>query len=687
MKASLNWLKDYIKIEIEPSQLAERLSMIGLAVDAVERVGDDYIFEIDVTTNRPDCLNHIGIARELSALTGKELTLPSTSYREVGLPIEEDVSVEIAYPEGCFRYSARLVRGVKVGPSPSFIRERLQAVGLRPVNNVVDITNYVLLELGHPLHPFDLAKVKEGRIIVRRAKKKETIITLDGVERTLPEGTVVIADPEKAIAIGGIMGGANSEITEGTTDVLIESAYFDPILVRRATQRLGLSTEASYRFERGADPEITLKALDRVCALLEKYAGGEVAPGFIDVYPQKAKEKETIIRLPRLNSFLGIEIPESFVVSVLERLGFKLQKKETGVYQVRIPSFRVDVFREVDLFEEVTRFYGYDRIPSRMPSFTGEEVTTNIKYERERLIRRLLLGAGYYEVMTYSFIAPDENRLFSFHPERELRIQNPISENMAVMRGSMLPGLLNNLRYNLARGKRNIRLFELGRVFFEKEKGELPEERETLGLAITGLTGEKFWKDKEREVDFFDIKGIVELIFNRLTFKDIHFIAKEIPFLHKGQSGVILFEGEEIGRTGLLKPEIAERYEIPPATFVAEFYLDTIYQLPPLEVRYKPLPKFPSVRRDISLIFSEGVSYEMIVSTISSLSIPILTQLRVIDLYRGKGIPEGAKSITLSLYYQHKERTLTEKEVEEANQRIISHLEKELGAKLRFSDG
>jgi phenylalanyl-tRNA synthetase beta chain len=684
MRFSLNWLNDYITVDLKPKELAERLSMIGLAVDAVDRYGDDLIFEVDVTTNRPDCLNHIGIARELSALTGNKVRLPSSQYHEDGAPINNDASVEITYTEGCSRYSARLIRGVKVAPSPSFISDRLQAVGVRPVNNIVDITNYVLLEYGHPLHPFDFAKIKEGRVIVRQAKEGEKIITLDGTERTLSRETIVITDPEKAIGIAGIIGGANSEITETTTDVLIESAYFDPILIRRAAKRLGLSTEASYRFERGADPEITLKALNRVCALLEKYAHGKTTPGFIDLYPRREREKETIIRLNRLNRFLGIEVPEDFVISILERLDFKLKPKKKGVYQVKIPSFRVDVSREVDLFEEVTRFYGYDKIPSRMPPFTGEKVTPNTKLKREKLIRKLLFSAGYSEIMTYSFISPEENRIFNTYPKKELLIQNPISENMALMRVSMLPGILNALRYNFARGQRNIHIFELGRVFFKKSEGELPEERETLGLAITGFTGDKFWAEEQRRVDFFDVKGIIELIFNRVALKKAGFISKENPFLDKTQSGAILFEGNEVGELGLLRPEIAERYELPEETYVAELCLDPLYRLSPVEVSYQPLPKVPLVRRDISLIFTEDVGYEVIVSAISSLSVPILTEVRVIDVYHGKGVPQGSKSITLSLYYKHKERTLTEKEVEEINQRIISHLEKELGAKPRI---
>ncbi len=684
MKYSWNWLKTFIDIDIEPKGLADRLSMIGFGVESLIPSGSDYIFDVEITPNRGDCLSMLGLGREIAALLGKKMTLPLMTYNEIENKTDDLVQVKVEAPDLCPRYCGKVVKGVKIASSPDWLVEKLLAVGLRPINNVVDITNYVLAELGHPLHAFDLNSVMGLEIIIRRARAGERIRTIDGVERMLDSDMLIIADQHRPIAIAGVMGGVNSEITQKTTDIFIESAYFDPPSVRRTSKKLNLSSDASYRFERGTDPHALTKAIERTCHLIQKLCPCEVCDGVIDTNPQPLQPKKTWLRSSRVSSLLGVKVEKRRVEQLLTRLNFDIQRRDEDSWTVTIPSYRRDIEKEIDLIEEVARLYGYDQIPSTMPLWRGEDAGASDWVERERLIRRTMTAAGYYEVINYSFVDDNTDRLFRTEAEEAVRLQNPIAEQMGILRASLLPGMVANLAWNINRGIKNIKIFEIGKVYHLVKGIKRPEERKTLGITATGNFGERYWKDGKREFDFYDLKGVIEFLFHHFGWETLSFAPDNIDFYHPVRTALIRFGHRPIGHMGMLHPQICAQLEIPQNVYMAQLDLEPLLKAEASLVKFQPLPKFPAISRDISLLFDRGISFDVITRWINSLKEDIISEVKIYDLYhQGDNIPKDKVSISLNIQFRHPQRTLTLEEVARTQERLINLLKEKLNAEPR----
>jgi phenylalanyl-tRNA synthetase beta chain len=690
MKISYRWLKELVDIEATPQELRSKLTMVGVAVESITESGDDYIFEMEITSNRPDCLNHIGVAREVAAIYGVPLRLPEAAAPVIEPPEELNYTVEIADPKRCRRYSALVMDQVQVGPSPDWMQKRLEALGLRPVNNIVDITNYVLMEYGHPLHAFDFAKLDGGKIIVRKARTGETIFTLDGKARDLDASMLVIADASKPVALAGIMGGLESEISELTRTILLESAYFDPASVRRTAKRLALSTDASYRFERGADINATVKAIERTSQLIREIAGGKVCGKLVDVYPKPVKTKAVRLRHKRITQLIGVEMEKSFVESTLARLGFQVEPAGAKAWKVTPPSHRVDIGIEADLIEEVTRHYGYDKIPATLPagnvigSFSPAE-------EKERVAGTTLRGLGYNEAINWIFINPDQAAAFRPSGTVPLVITNPISDVDSALRTSLIPSLLKVVTHNLNFKNKNVKIFELGKAYFSE--GEQPGERRMLGLALTGDTTEPYWGAKPEPVNFFHIKGAVEALLGQWRIGNYEIRpAEDLTYFHPYIAGRIYHNGRPIGSLGRLHPSIQEEQKLEQEIFLAEIDMEEILKLETPEPLYERLPRFPAIDRDISFVVDDKVQYEDIRRAILGPyrvvekpgdSIEPIREVKIFDVYRGEHLPSGKKSLSIRIRLQHPERTLTREEADEFTATIRNLLQTQFNAELR----
>lgn len=713
MKISYNWLKELVDVDLAPPDLAVKLTMAGLAVDAVEHHGDDSILEFDLTSNRPDCLSHLGIAREAAAVLGKTMRPPEAKIIESKTKTSDVTSVEILAPALCPRYTARVIRGVKIGPSPDWLVKRLEVLGQRSLNNVADITNYVMLEMGQPLHAFDLHQLRGERIVVRTAGSGEKITTLDGEERDLSPEMLVIADAERPVALAGIKGGEDSGITEMTADVLLEAAYFAPAQVRATSKALGLSTEASYRFERGTDPEIVAKASDRAAALIAEIAGGEVLGGLVDVYPTKPARDWIGFRRSRYMVLTGLQIELGEAERIMRSLGFSVEADiENDRLRAMPPSWRVDVSIEEDLIEEVARIAGYDKLKNTLPGGAG--AGAYLPGEDARRAARLTLTAlGYNEAISFSFVNGETDEMLSeVGAVPRLALLNPIDETQAHMRVTLLGGLLDALERNFNHGARNVRLFEIGNCFMDdlrerplemerlgkvavcrmsNARSELgrPLEMERLGIVATGARNEDDWQAAVSSnggvsIDFYDLKGAIESVAEAMGLLDLEFEPLEAcDFLHPGRRAEVLLGAEEIGVVGQLHPRIAARYKFKQPVFVADLNLRAMLLADRAKVRYHPLPKFPTVVRDLALLIDTGVQFASVERAIKELKIPELTGVKLFDLYAGKELPPGKHSIALSLRYRAADRTLTDEEVNAAHNRVINTLKREFGAEIR----
>jgi phenylalanyl-tRNA synthetase beta chain len=684
MKISYNWLKEFVDFKLSPRDLAAQLTMTGLAVDAVDQHGADFILEFDITSNRPDCLSHLGIAREVAAVTGQSWRVPGKKLPEAPQKTREVTSVEIWNPDLCPRYAARVIRGVKIKPSPAWMVARLEAMGQRSINNVADITNYVLLEQGHPLHAFDFNRLGGRRIIVRTARQGERLITLDGEERALSPAMLLIADAEKAVALAGIMGGADSEISEFTTDVLLESAYFMPHSIRQTARALGMNTEASYRFERGTDYDAVVRACDRAAELIGELAGGQVLGEIIDVYPQKVTRGSAVFRRARYRELTGLEIELSEAERILRALGLQVEADvQMDALRAVAPSWRADLLIEEDLIEEVARISGYDRLRTTLPGTSGAGAYLAGESGR-RGARRTLAAMGYLEAISFSFVNAAADRLLSAAPEAaRLVLNNPIDETQAQMRTTLLAGLLEAVSRNFNHGTRNVRLFEIGKCFSHAD-GERPEEIERLALAATGARNESDWRQASERVDFYDLKGAIEAVGESLGLAGFSFSpTQSFSYLHPGRAAVISLTGREVGCLGQLHPRLAADYKFKQPVFVAELDFGALLAAEPVEVRYRPLPRFPTVVRDLSLLIDEAIAYARLEEAISELGLPELVGFWLFDLYTGKELPPGKRSVALSLRYRAQERTLTEAEIQALHERVVAKLRQEFGAELR----
>lgn len=685
MFISYEWLKELTETRFSPEELRERLTMVGLAIDAVDQHDGDAVLDVEVPSNRPDCLSHVGIAREVAVIENGRMQLPAGEKIKTEGRAESFTSVEIKDPDLCPRYAARLVRGVKIGPSPDWLAKRLETIGQRPINNVADITNYVLHELGQPLHAFDFEKLGGHRIVVRRAAPAEKLKTLDGVERPLTGDMLVIADAEKPVALAGIMGGEESEISTQTKDVLIESAYFNPHSVRQTARQLGMDTEASRRFERGADCEGVLRAQQRCVEMICEIAGGVATDDAIDIYPQPLPERAVGLRPERVPALTSLTVDPNEIVRILTGLGFKPAPKPYTAYYV--PSWRIDVEQEEDLVEEVARHSGYEKIGSELPPSTGsgEYQPSEMK---QRSLRRALNAFGFDEAINFSFIQ-QESRFelipsLAEHENDQPQLANPIIEDAAWMRSTLLPGLLNSVRHNLNHGIRDVKLFETGRIFSISKAGELPHETLALGLVATGGVLEESRAQAERELDFFDLKGALETAVDWMNLSPLTFVPAAVRHLRVGQSAQIKSgDGTVIGTIGRLAENVAASYKFRQPVYVLELDLGALLNGPVKTIQYSPLPRYPSVMRDISLLVNRNVALEEIFAAVGKQQVADCRSVRLVGTYEGANIQSSKRSVTLRLEYRSDERTLRDEEVEEYHSRLTSALLETFGAEQR----
>ncbi|HQK91319.1 MAG TPA: phenylalanine--tRNA ligase subunit beta [Smithellaceae bacterium] len=648
----------------------------------------DTVLDIGITPNRSDCLSMIGIAREAAALTGKKMKMPDVKVRESAQDVSLLSSVTIEDADLCPRYTARLIQNVTIGGTPVWMKTRLEAAGLRAINNVVDVTNFVMLEMGQPLHAFDFRFLEEGRIVVRKSKPGEEFISLDEKSRLLPENTLLICDGKKPVAIAGIMGGLNSEVKEDTRTILLESAYFNPASIRRSSRRLGMPTDAAFRFERGIDPEGVVRALDRAAQLIAELSGGEVCRNYLDEYPAKIKAVENIpLRMDRVRQVIGARVPAREAVRILKSIGMALRREGKGAYRVTPPSFRVDIEREIDLIEEIARLYGYDRVPSTLPSVSVSEAETVPRLALEERIRQLMTGAGYSEIINYSFSSPDSAEALGLSPEDERRrfvvIKNPLTEDQSIMRTTLVYGLLETLKKNLRNASFNLKLFEIGRTFFKRHDGELPEERNILAALAAGKVADDLWGSKV-SVDFYDLKGSLENIFQDLKLDSCRCRTETSePFLHPGQSCGVYIGDVRVGFLGKAHPEVLKKMDIRSDAYLFEINLDLLGKQTGRRIRYRELSKFPAVQRDVAFVVPESMESEKMLEIVLSQHEDLLENVSIFDIYSGKGLEERTKSLGLRFSYRALDRTLTDAEINSIHNRIVQNTVQQTGAKIR----
>ena len=686
MKVLLSWLREFVDVPGSAEDIAATMSVRGFAVEGIEHVGEDQVIDFEVTANRPDCMCVLGIAREVATAYGRPIRDQQRGARQNESGPTE-ILITIENPDLCPRY-AGAVADVTVGPSPDWMQARLRAAGLRPISNIVDITNYVLLERGQPMHAFDLRRLRGAQIRVRTARAGEKLRTLDGQLRELSPEMLVIADANDAVAVAGVMGGADSEVGDSTTAIVFESAYFDPLSVRRTSRKLGLKTEASMRFERGCDPHLPVTAMRRALELLTTTGAGRSRAAIVDRHrvPFGIEPVALVLRRSRIRALLGTPIADNDVERILPELGFSLTRLEEG-WRVSVPTRRVDIMREVDLIEELARHNGFDRIPSTFPALVSAPAPMDPRITRARQLRSVMTGAGFSEAVTFGFIG--ERQAIAFAPEGDVvGITNPLSENFAVLRPSALPGLVGAVAHNRRREQKDVRLFEIG-ASFSRSAGE----RRAIACAWTGSIGAEHWSGGARDVDFFDMKGVIERIgeaFRVEVRTDTH----HEPWLVPGRTASILTRlrasrsGEadhevRIGVMGQLMPAIAEEQGMPQgdAVYVAEIDLDAAEAIAAkTEIQVEPLPRYPSVTRDISILVDDTLPAATVRATIREAAPDTLVRVREFDRYQGKGVPEGKVSLSLRLTFRSPERTLTDSEVQAAMDAVLAALREKHGA-------
>jgi phenylalanyl-tRNA synthetase beta chain len=699
MKIVYNWLKEFVDVKASPDELASRLALSGTNIGGIENGQRGAVIDAEVSANRPDCLGHYGIAREVSAIYKLPLKSVSAKPKESTATKASDAArVEIQSPELCGRFTARVIRGAKIQPSPQWLKDRLEASDVASINNVVDVTNYVMLELGHALHAFDYDKVRDHRIVVRAAKRGEKIRTLDGIERTLDRGICVISDGDgsRAVGIGGIMGGAETEISFSTKNILLECAWFDPVVIRRAARALKLHTEASTRFGRGADPEMAELASRRAAELILQLAGDELLSGLVDVCPGKRTPKKIPLTRRELLRVMGADVPDKEIESSLTALGFAPVRVDQNrgaegsllaTWECTQPSWRAEVEREIDLIEEVARIYGLDKFPPRLPA-ARQGAARLPHYEAETRLRERLIALGYREIVTIPHVAEDRDALFRpaefQNDEQPARLANPLSEEANVLKSTGVVTMAAALEWNLNRGQRNLRLFEIGRRY--SLHGAQSVETPILTIGATGQAREKGLYDDARDYSFADLKGDIDAIgtlADGSTWNE-----GGSAWLHTARRGRIALQNETIGEAGELARRIADQLKLRQPVFLAELKLDPLYTTIRAATdsrRYEPIPRFPAVERDFSLLLNDGTHFSDLVAAIRSLNIREIAGIEAVDLFRGKNVPSGQYSLLVRVTFQSRETTLTEAQLTDFSARIIAALEKQLGAHLRAS--
>jgi phenylalanyl-tRNA synthetase beta chain len=663
-----------------------------LGADLATYLGlDDWILEIEITPNRPDALSVVGVAREISAVTGAPFRFPQMAVKEGEPDAASLAAVEIEAPDLCPRFCARVITGLTVRPSPPWLAQRLRAVGLRPINNLVDVTNYVMWELGQPLHAFDRDTIARHTIVVRRARAGERIATLDGQERALRPDMAMVTDPERALGIGGVMGGAESEVTDRTSTVLLEAAYWDPGSIRRTSRALGLATDAAYRFERGGDIEGLSEALGRAAQLMADLGGGTVAHGMLDVYPAPRAHPRITLRLSRVERLVGACPARDEAVRILQALGFAVDDSAADL-QVIVPSFRRDIFQEDDLVEEVIRIWGYDKIPlARDKGGQLLPVTRPAGLCLARAVSAQLTAVGLVECISYAFVDPDRlERMGWTDASRLVKLENPLSRERSMLRPSLLPGLLEALATNASHQMTDARLFEVGHVFMPRREEDVDRpvhEERWVGLALTGLRQPRAWHAARERVDIYDAKGMAELVLAAAGVSDWEvapWAEDACPrYLEPGRGGRLTASGRDIGSFGELALPVQEAFDLAGPVFVAELSLSTLLTLPPWAPRYQTLPRYPAVQRDLALIVPDVVTAGEVEAALRAMRLPLLTRVVLFDVYGGDQIGPGRRSLAWSLTFQAPDRTLRDGEVNELHGRIVGELVKLFNAEVR----
>ncbi len=695
MLISYEWLKELVEISAAPEEVSKTLTMIGLEVEGETSVQGDTVFEVNVTPNRPDCLSSIGIARELSAAFKTPLKLPLHEIKN-GQPVP-DFSVEILNPDLCNRYTGRVITGVKISDSPEWMKSRLEKCGIRSINNVVDITNYVLLEFGHPLHAFDADTLTGKKIIVgtpdsfnslrgmKNAERSTKFKTLDGVEREISGGSLLIWDAERPVAVAGVMGGANTEVTEKTRNIFLESAYFEPSSIRKTSKRLGLSSESSYRFERGTDIEFLEKAVDRAALLIKEIAGGTVHK-IIDEYPVKYVSEPVKAKFEKINKLLGISATNAEIFEILGLLGIPAENKG-DTFIVCPPAHRRDIKRDSDIAEEIARIYGYNNIPITNPQSSLSSGRLNQRRINLNKLRDSIRKCGFTEVINFSFMSasaldmieiPDSDRR-----RKTIALSNPLNQDECLLRTSLVPALIGNLKYNLDRGMKDIRFFEVSRIF-EDIGNTLPLDELMLGGILYKEKAPSLWKEDAR--GFYIAKGALESLFEELMISGYSFSPSSEPFLHGGQSADIHISNSRIGYVGVMGPDIVEKLDLKkqkPEIVLFELNLDLLLSLMPDAIQYISIPKFPAVERDIALTVDEALPSARIKEIINSYPSELIEEVSVFDYFKGGNIPQGKKSLAFNIIYRSKERTLTDEEIEGLHSSLVGYIAEKTGGELR----
>jgi phenylalanyl-tRNA synthetase beta chain len=684
MRVPFDWLKEFVDITKNPEEVADILTMVGLEVEAVEKELDgDFVFEVNVTPNRPDCLSIVGIAREIATATNLPLKHPEYDIKEEAS--DDGFKIEILDANLCHRYTGRVIKGVKIAPSPDWLKNRITKCAIRTINNVVDITNYVLLESGHPLHAFDLNKLKGKSIKVAPAEENCNIVTLDGIDRKLPPDALLIWDAKNPVAIAGVMGGAETEVGDFTHDVFLESAYFEPTSVRRTSKALGLKSESSYRFERGTDIEALSNALDRAAYLIQQVAGGKVYKK-IDVYPKRFVPVTVSVRYDRVNKVLGTDITEKKMVDINKRLGIAVDLHK-DYFAVRPPAFRHDIRMECDVIEEIARVYGYQKIRTTIPKAVISGGNSGRGRAYALRIKNIVRKAGFSEAINYSFMSETDLDILHITAEdrrrRAVSVKNPLKKESSLLRTTLIPSLLENFIYNFSRGIKDIRIFELSRVF-EDIGRPLPLEIMCLGGVYYRERKPSLWK--EEASGFYIVKGMIEDLFGDLNINGYAFSPSSEPFLHPGQSCEIRISGSSIGFLGAISPLVVDKLDMKvprPEIVVFEIDFDRLISLIPASLEYSPIPKFPCIERDIAIIVDDKLSASDIENIIRAYPSELIEDVSIFDFYKGKNIPDKKKSLAFTVRYRSDSRTLTEAEVEEMHFNIVKYITAETGGKLR----
>ena len=688
MKVQVDWLKEYTEIDVPADELGHVLTMAGLEIESHETVQlpdgeNSEVLELNVTPNRGYCLSHIGVAREVSALLNKSLKLPDplkTLESEWGtVAVADRVAVENLEPELCPRYCALVIENVKVGPSPKWLKDRLTAIGLRPINNIVDITNFVMMEYGQPLHAFDRDLLASNKIIIRRAKKGEPFASLDGAELKLEPDALVIADGERPVALAGIMGGTNSQVSETTRDVVLESACFDPATVRQGSKKYGLRSDSSYRFERGVDFNGVVSAQARAVLMMKELAGGEICSGRVDINSETGKLKNVSLRVDRVNQLLGTNFDTAEVVNLLSQLGMKVTKQPERSLEVKIPSFRPDLSREADLIEEIARIDGFDKVDTVYPVAGVRPVRISARQNIIEKAREVFCCAGFAETIHYSFIERVYAEEFktAFASEQVIALKNPLSSDYDTMRTSLLPGLLKTAALNLSKGQKPLKLFEVGSVYSSSATGARTEKA-VLSAIVLGPYELTPWKPRSGGYDFYDLKGTLETLITHLHLK-LEIFPDSRPFLVPEKSVRVQIGDKELGYLGQMTPEQNLVGELD--VYALELDLGALEKSAPY--KFQPIAKFPEIYRDISILVDRSVTSQKVADLILKTGNPLIQKVELYDHFAGKKIQADKKSLTFALSFQSAERTLSDEEVNPLFEKIVQTLKSELGASLR----